>query len=192
MLLDAKNYMKTTLLNFLASCLAICSLISCNQHSNKSLINNTIEKKVNSTSKPAIKMPAVQKFNLDNFPKKWTELTEVDGEKIIQNPCDAVNGAFTFRKTKGHGYIMNCDGGQDDIDYKLISYSSKPDTIELVGESMISKENIVFTITKMDTIANTAHWEWTDMDWSGRRESKYMVTNRGKSKFRVVNEPPCL
>lgn len=187
--------MRTTLVNCLTCSFVIFSLASCNQQSNKPLTDQNTAKTVKITKdtlKTAIHMPVVQKFNLDDFPKKWIQLSEVNGEQIIENPCDAVNGAFTFRKTKGHGYIMNCDGGQDDLDYRLVSYSSKPDTLELVGESMITKKNIVFTITKMDTIAHTAHWEWTDMDWSGKKESIDMVSGLGKSKFRVVNDPPCL
>jgi hypothetical protein len=186
--------MKILIIRCLSSSLILYSLMACNHPSHKGNTNKTETPTMitKDTLKALVKVPDLQKFNMEDFPEKWIQLTEVNGEKIIENPCDAVNGAFIFRKIKGHGYKMKSEGGQDEVDYLILSYNSRPDTLELVGKNMISKKDVTFTITKMDTINHTAHWEWTDMDWSGRKESIDMVTSKGKSKFKVVNDPPCL
>lgn len=191
--------MRFALLSFLCLGTAISSLVGCGDAGTNNNVNDSAVRKpavqqqsapepLSDTQETADEKP----FSLESFPKKWIQLTEIDGQKVIHNPCDAVNGAFTFRQTKGHGYVMNCDGGQDDVDYQILSYAAMGDSMLFTGKNVLSKKEIVFTVSRIDTLNHTAHWEWTDMDWAGSKMSIDMVTGKGSSKFKVVNEPPCL
>ena len=122
---------------------------------------------------------------LANFPKEWKMLTEINGEKVIYQACDAANRNFWI-ENKQNTWIFNHEEGHETMTDTIISFNRISDTeFKLILHSEYTDSLIEMIISEYDS-GKTSKWSWS---YSNFEMSYYFVSNIGKSDFKYVEQP---
>lgn len=73
----------------------------------------------------SIKQTVNEKEYLETFSKEWTKITEENGERFIQEYCDASPVKFIISKGE-YEYFLNAIWGQDGDKYEILAFQSDP------------------------------------------------------------------
>ena len=144
----------------------------------------------------------INKGIIEGLPNHQHEIKYKKEESIIFIPCDAQNTEFIFKKTNGKiilEVIEGQDGGEFEvlstkrIDSKTIKIRVKEGNMKFsYYVQMINEDTAIWT--KPETYYyEGADWENKDLDELDLpQKSIRMVSEQAKSKFKTVEEPPCM
>lgn len=147
----------------------ILVLIGCNETSKK---NNTEIKEV--------------KADINDFPKTWQRLSEINDELTLYFPCKGGDRSIQFSTLSNGDKLMHINYNEQYLDFLVIELIKKKNGYILKvldRKSYIAK---TFQIEKYDKLNNLFYWTWKDND----KEYRFLYTPfNSNSKYPVVHQP---
>lgn len=170
-------------------------------------IQSNAHKKAESANSPVAISDSEKEKNrtvVDGLSDHWYEVKYKEDENIIFVPCDYQNNEFIFKKV-GNKTVLETIEGQDGFEYDVLSVTKLNESTRRV-KVFRKGDNIKFSYYVQKIDEHNAIWtkgetyDCRDCDWSNqdldsldlKQISIRMVSEEGKSNYKVVKAPPCL
>lgn len=130
----------------------------------------------------AHKEPA--EFDLESISGEWISLTEIEGEKVIYNPCSEVNRSFEIVQENGVWKVIE-SVGQEAFSYTINSTTLEGADLVLKTIEYNYNEPVELRLKDFDTQKNVLIW---NLDKSPYEKEIELVKSAAKKDYLVVDE----